>query len=223
MGTACWTLTRAPRVTWPGPTWRRPPGADRRRPPGRAASTRIPGPPPARGARGYAERQEGARRRGPGRGGCCSGGRPADGALSRGCAGSGGTGPGLVYGRGESCLHPRPDALVSPLQTFLRVRANRQTRLNGECGPHRACPSGEVSRVGPSCVAPPCPPHRRPGAATSPAGVSICREGAGGVRLKPSTLSPAPPAGAKQAPKPCFLCGAQLLLQLTWLNLAVNF
>lgn len=31
-------------------------------------------------------------------------------------------------------------ALVSPLQTFLRVRANRQTRLNGECGPSSLLP-----------------------------------------------------------------------------------
>lgn len=61
-------------------------------------------------------------KRGPGGGGreevgAVVGGRPADGALSRGCAASGGTEPGLVYGRGASCLNPRPYAspLLSPL------------------------------------------------------------------------------------------------------------
>lgn len=59
--------------------------------------------PPA--ARGYAERQEGARRRGPGRGGCWSwAGGGAGPARCPDDARGGGTGP--CFRGGGGCLHP---------------------------------------------------------------------------------------------------------------------
>lgn len=188
----------------------------------RAAShppaSRARRPLPARGARGYAERQEGTRRRGPGRGGCCGGGEARGRCVVPGMRGERGDRAGPCIRAGGELFKSaslRLSALVSPLQTFLRVRANRQTRLNGECGPHRACPSREVSGVGPSCVAPSRLPHRRPGAATR-LDVPVGGRGHSGEALHAPQGSCSQPSGSPQPVQnrphnPVFCVGSRLL------------